>query len=104
MLNLFRTTITKLVHVSFIALNSPAKPRTTTKFDPNNGNRTVSGTSGIIPRRSTTLYEKTSSTEKTNVIPAETKYVRYIKKIFYYCWLCASNISYLFYFQFTLMY
>ncbi|XP_039480114.1 serine/threonine-protein kinase MARK2-like isoform X13 [Drosophila santomea] len=53
-------------------LNSPAKPRTATKYDPTNGNRTVSGTSGIIPRRSTTLYEKTSSTEKTNVIPAET--------------------------------
>lgn len=60
---------------SLPALNSPAKPRTATKYDPTNGNRTVSGTSGIIPRRSTTLYEKTSSTEKTNVIPAETKYV-----------------------------
>jgi len=62
--------------MEFTALNSPAKPRTVTKYDPTNGNRTVSGTSGIIPRRSTTLYEKTSSTEKTNVIPAETKYVR----------------------------
>lgn len=64
------------INTEFTALNSPAKPRTATKYDPTNGNRTVSGTSGIIPRRSTTLYEKTSSTEKTNVIPAETKYVR----------------------------
>ncbi|KAH8398586.1 hypothetical protein KR222_005348 [Zaprionus bogoriensis] len=61
----------KMLTATDTSLNSPAKPRTTTKFDPNNGNRTVSGT-GIIPRRSTTLYEKTSSTEKTNVIPAET--------------------------------
>ncbi|XP_039480123.1 MAP/microtubule affinity-regulating kinase 3-like isoform X22 [Drosophila santomea] len=60
-------------------LNSPAKPRTATKYDPTNGNRTVSGTSGIIPRRSTTLYEKTSSTEKTNVIPAETKMASAVK-------------------------
>ncbi|XP_060660665.1 MAP/microtubule affinity-regulating kinase 3 isoform X8 [Drosophila nasuta] len=63
----------KMLTTTDTSLNSPAKPRTTTKYDPTNGNRTVSGTSGIIPRRSTTLYEKTSSTEKTNVIPAETK-------------------------------
>lgn len=76
MLLTFKQRITNTLSCFFVALNSPAKPRTTTKFDPNNGNRTVSGTSGgIIPRRSTTLYEKTSSTEKTNVIPAETKYV-----------------------------
>lgn len=51
------------------------KPRSSTaKFDPGNGNRTV-GPSGMIPRRSTTLYEKTSSTEKTNVLPVESKYV-----------------------------
>ncbi|XP_060660659.1 serine/threonine-protein kinase MARK2 isoform X2 [Drosophila nasuta] len=62
----------KMLTTTDTSLNSPAKPRTTTKYDPTNGNRTVSGTSGIIPRRSTTLYEKTSSTEKTNVIPAET--------------------------------
>lgn len=57
------------------ALASPVKPRSsaTSKFDPSNGNRTV-GPSGMIPRRSTTLYEKTSSTEKTNVLPAESKY------------------------------
>ncbi|XP_068144722.1 serine/threonine-protein kinase MARK2 isoform X9 [Drosophila tropicalis] len=63
----------KMLTTTDTTLNSPAKPRTTTKYDPTNGNRTVSGTSGIIPRRSTTLYDKTSSTEKTNVIPAETK-------------------------------
>ncbi|XP_037712607.1 MAP/microtubule affinity-regulating kinase 3 isoform X15 [Drosophila subpulchrella] len=63
----------KMLTTADTTLNSPAKPRTVTKYDPTNGNRTVSGTSGIIPRRSTTLYEKTSSTEKTNVIPAETK-------------------------------
>ncbi|XP_017123228.1 MAP/microtubule affinity-regulating kinase 3 isoform X16 [Drosophila elegans] len=62
----------KMLPTADPTLNSPAKPRTATKYDPTNGNRTVSGTSGIIPRRSTTLYEKTSSTEKTNVIPAET--------------------------------
>ncbi|XP_059608365.1 serine/threonine-protein kinase MARK2-like isoform X3 [Phlebotomus argentipes] len=55
------------------AISSPAKPRSSaTKYDPTNGNRTV-GPSGMIPRRSTTLYEKTSSTEKTNVLPAESK-------------------------------
>ncbi|XP_030556942.1 serine/threonine-protein kinase MARK2 isoform X10 [Drosophila novamexicana] len=64
----------KMLTTTDTSLNSPAKPRTTAKYDPTNGNRTVSGTSGIIPRRSTTLYEKTSSTEKTNVIPAETKH------------------------------
>ncbi|XP_052840488.1 serine/threonine-protein kinase MARK2 isoform X9 [Drosophila gunungcola] len=64
----------KMLPTADPTLNSPAKPRTATKYDPTNGNRTVSGTSGIIPRRSTTLYEKTSSTEKTNVIPAETKH------------------------------
>ncbi|XP_030372250.1 MAP/microtubule affinity-regulating kinase 3 isoform X18 [Scaptodrosophila lebanonensis] len=62
----------KMLTTPDTSLNSPAKPRTTAKYDPTNGNRTVSGTSGIMPRRSTTLYEKTSSTEKTNVIPAET--------------------------------
>lgn len=57
------------------AVPSPAKPRTTSKYDPANGNRTVGPSSGggIIPRRSTTLYEKTSSTEKTNVVSTESK-------------------------------
>ncbi|XP_065091782.1 serine/threonine-protein kinase MARK1-like isoform X3 [Ochlerotatus camptorhynchus] len=52
------------------SISSPAKPRTTStttgKFDPSNGNRTVGPSAGLMPRRSTTLYEKTSSTEKTN--------------------------------------
>lgn len=48
---------------------SPVKPRATiTKYDAaSNVNRTVGPAGGLIPRRSTTLYEKTSSTEKTNV-------------------------------------
>lgn len=64
-----------LWNLLFPALASPVKPRgsATSKFDPSNGNRTV-GPSGMIPRRSTTLYEKTSSTEKTNVLPNESKY------------------------------
>jgi hypothetical protein len=45
---------------------SPAKPRVTSKFDNNSGARTVGHIGGIMPRRSTTLYEKTASTEKTN--------------------------------------
>ncbi|XP_033250414.1 serine/threonine-protein kinase MARK2 isoform X5 [Drosophila miranda] len=69
----------KMLTTTDTTLNSPAKPRTATKYDPTNGNRTVSGTIGIIPRRSTTLYEKTSSTEKTNVIPAETKMASAVK-------------------------
>uniref|UniRef100_A0A1L8DKI7 MAP/microtubule affinity-regulating kinase 3 n=1 Tax=Nyssomyia neivai TaxID=330878 RepID=A0A1L8DKI7_9DIPT len=61
------------------AISSPAKPRSSvTKYDPTNGNRTV-GPSGMIPRRSTTLYEKTSSTEKTNVLPAESKLTPAVK-------------------------
>lgn len=51
--------------MNFLAsATSPAKPRAAlNKFDASSsGNRTV----GQIPRRSTTLYEKTSSTEKTN--------------------------------------
>lgn len=59
----------------FSAAPSPVKPRTVSKYDPANGNRTVGPSSGggIIPRRSTTLYEKTSSTEKTNVASTESK-------------------------------
>ncbi|XP_058837263.1 serine/threonine-protein kinase MARK2-like isoform X6 [Topomyia yanbarensis] len=52
------------------SISSPVKPRTTGttsgKFDPSNGSRTVGPSAGMMPRRSTTLYEKTSSTEKTN--------------------------------------
>ncbi|CAD7089213.1 unnamed protein product [Hermetia illucens] len=59
------------------SITSPAKPRAS-KYDPPNGNRTV-GPSGMIPRRSTTLYEKTSSTEKTNVLPTESKMTSAVK-------------------------
>ncbi|XP_055692477.1 serine/threonine-protein kinase MARK2 isoform X7 [Lutzomyia longipalpis] len=69
----------KPVAVTQNAISSPAKPRSSvTKYDPTNGNRTV-GPSGMIPRRSTTLYEKTSSTEKTNVLPAESKLTPAVK-------------------------
>ncbi|XP_055921744.1 MAP/microtubule affinity-regulating kinase 3 isoform X10 [Eupeodes corollae] len=60
------------------SVTSPAKPRSSSKYDPTNGNRTV-GPSGMIPRRSTTLYEKTSSTEKTNVLPTESKMTSAVK-------------------------
>ncbi|XP_067627699.1 serine/threonine-protein kinase MARK2 isoform X3 [Eurosta solidaginis] len=63
----------KLLTTADATLNSPAKPRTSTKYDTTNTNRTTVGPSGMIPRRSTTLYEKTSSTEKTNALPSETK-------------------------------
>ncbi|XP_055921742.1 MAP/microtubule affinity-regulating kinase 3 isoform X8 [Eupeodes corollae] len=62
------------------SVTSPAKPRSSSKYDPTNGNRTV-GPSGMIPRRSTTLYEKTSSTEKTNVLPTESNFVTTISEL-----------------------
>ncbi|KAL7012966.1 hypothetical protein ACKWTF_015120 [Chironomus riparius] len=54
---------------SSTSATSPVKPRATiTKYDAaSNVNRTVGPAGGLIPRRSTTLYEKTSSSEKTNV-------------------------------------
>ncbi|XP_070508420.1 serine/threonine-protein kinase MARK2-like isoform X9 [Chironomus tepperi] len=54
---------------SSTSATSPVKPHATiTKYDAaSNVNRTVGPAGGLIPRRSTTLYEKTSSTEKTNV-------------------------------------
>ncbi|XP_031627402.1 serine/threonine-protein kinase MARK2-like isoform X3 [Contarinia nasturtii] len=54
--------------------SSPAKSRATSKFiDPANGNQTVGPSSGggLMQRRSTRLYEKTLSSEKTSVLPAE---------------------------------
>ncbi|XP_037031763.1 serine/threonine-protein kinase MARK2-like isoform X20 [Bradysia coprophila] len=58
--------------------SSPAKPRTAPKFDPPIGNRTVGPSGNAVPRRSTTLYEKTSSTEKcfnaSNVAPPESNF------------------------------
>jgi len=55
--------------------SSPAKSRTSSKFDPANGNQTVGPSSGggIMQRRSTRLYEKTLSSEKTSVLPTESK-------------------------------
>uniref|UniRef100_A0A182MLI9 Uncharacterized protein n=1 Tax=Anopheles culicifacies TaxID=139723 RepID=A0A182MLI9_9DIPT len=66
------SSITKPINsVDNSSISSPAKARTTssstsTKYDPSNGSRTVGPSAGLMPRRSTTLYEKTSSTEKTN--------------------------------------
>uniref|UniRef100_A0A182WD02 MAP/microtubule affinity-regulating kinase 3 n=1 Tax=Anopheles minimus TaxID=112268 RepID=A0A182WD02_9DIPT len=66
------SSITKPINsVDSSSISSPAKARTTssstsTKYDPSNGSRTVGPSAGLMPRRSTTLYEKTSSTEKTN--------------------------------------
>ncbi|XP_058174008.1 MAP/microtubule affinity-regulating kinase 3-like isoform X1 [Anopheles ziemanni] len=66
------SSITKpIASVENSSISSPAKARTTssstsTKYDPSNGSRTVGPSAGFMPRRSTTLYEKTSSTEKTN--------------------------------------
>jgi len=56
--------------------SSPAKPRTTSKYDPANGNQTVGPSSGggILQRRSTRLLEKTLSSEKTSVLPPEQKH------------------------------
>ncbi|GAB0096129.1 MAP/microtubule affinity-regulating kinase 3 [Sergentomyia squamirostris] len=72
----------KPVAVTENAISSPAKPRTsTTKYDPTNGNRTVGPATGMIPRRSTTLYEKTSSTEKTNVLPAESNFATAVSEL-----------------------
>ncbi|XP_037917781.1 serine/threonine-protein kinase MARK2 isoform X14 [Hermetia illucens] len=62
-----------------LPITSPAKPRAS-KYDPPNGNRTV-GPSGMIPRRSTTLYEKTSSTEKTNVLPTESNFATAVSEL-----------------------
>ncbi|TMW52917.1 hypothetical protein DOY81_001950 [Sarcophaga bullata] len=51
------------------SISSP-KPRSTPKYDPPNSNR-PSATVSMMPRRSTTLYEKTSSNEKTNAISTD---------------------------------
>lgn len=61
--------------------SSPAKPRSASKYEPSNGARTVGPSSGLnIPRRSTTIYEKNASNEKTNVT-TDTAYV--FLKFFY---------------------
>lgn len=61
--------------IYFSASSSPAKTRTSSKFDPTNGNQTVGPSSGggMMQRRSTRLYEKTLSSEKTSVLPTESK-------------------------------
>lgn len=82
----------KPVVLTDTAVSSPAKPRSTTKFDPTNGNRTV-GPSGMIPRRSTTIYEKTSSTEKTNAVPADSKYVFFIPSVFCFVYFIYFNLK-----------
>lgn len=65
----------KRINQQTLAASSPAKPRATTKYDPANGNQTVGPSSGggIMQRRSTRLYEKTLSSEKTSVLPPESK-------------------------------
>lgn len=67
------------------SISSPAKPRTTSttsgKFDPSNGSRTVGPSAGLMPRRSTTLYEKTSSTEKTNSTTDSTQPVAFPRNV-----------------------
>ncbi|XP_023293837.2 serine/threonine-protein kinase MARK2 isoform X8 [Lucilia cuprina] len=59
----------KLLATADTSISSP-KPRSTPKYDPPNSNR-PSATVSMMPRRSTTLYEKTSSTEKTNAISTD---------------------------------
>lgn len=68
------TQIAQFVHKTSAA-SSPAKPRTTSKYDPSNGNQTVGPSSGggIMQRRSTRLLEKTLSSEKTSALPPEQK-------------------------------
>ncbi|XP_037806892.1 uncharacterized protein LOC119600595 isoform X30 [Lucilia sericata] len=61
----------KLLATADTSISSP-KPRSTPKYDPPNSNR-PSATVSMMPRRSTTLYEKTSSTEKTNAISTDSK-------------------------------
>ncbi|XP_055308271.1 MAP/microtubule affinity-regulating kinase 3-like [Sitodiplosis mosellana] len=63
--------------------SSPAKSRTTSKFDPANGNQTVGPSSGggIMQRRSTRLYEKTLSSEKTSVLPTESNFATTVSEL-----------------------
>lgn len=69
---LFRS-VTLCTNFNESAASSPAKPRPI-KYDPTNGNQTVGPSGGgLIQRRSTRLYEKTMSNEKTSALPAESK-------------------------------
>ncbi|XP_023293838.2 serine/threonine-protein kinase MARK2 isoform X10 [Lucilia cuprina] len=67
----------KLLATADTSISSP-KPRSTPKYDPPNSNR-PSATVSMMPRRSTTLYEKTSSTEKTNAISTDSKVTSAVK-------------------------
>ncbi|XP_059224595.1 serine/threonine-protein kinase MARK2 isoform X14 [Stomoxys calcitrans] len=60
----------KLLTTADTSISSP-KPRYTPKYDPTNSSNRPSATVSMMPRRSTTLYEKTSSTEKTNAISTD---------------------------------
>ncbi|XP_013100324.2 MAP/microtubule affinity-regulating kinase 3 isoform X5 [Stomoxys calcitrans] len=62
----------KLLTTADTSISSP-KPRYTPKYDPTNSSNRPSATVSMMPRRSTTLYEKTSSTEKTNAISTDSK-------------------------------
>ncbi|XP_058174010.1 MAP/microtubule affinity-regulating kinase 3-like isoform X2 [Anopheles ziemanni] len=81
------SSITKpIASVENSSISSPAKARTTssstsTKYDPSNGSRTVGPSAGFMPRRSTTLYEKTSSTEKTNSTTDPTQPVAFPRNV-----------------------
>ncbi|XP_035893636.1 MAP/microtubule affinity-regulating kinase 3 isoform X16 [Anopheles stephensi] len=81
------SSITKpITSVDNSSISSPAKARTTssstsTKYDPSNGSRTVGPSAGLMPRRSTTLYEKTSSTEKTNSTTDPTQPVAFPRNV-----------------------
>ncbi|XP_073848198.1 par-1 isoform X24 [Musca autumnalis] len=62
----------KLLTTQDTSISSP-KPRYTPKYDPTNSSNRPAATVSMMPRRSTTLYEKTSSTEKTNAISTDSK-------------------------------
>lgn len=62
--------------------SSPAKPRSAFKYEPSNGARTVGPSSGLnMPRRSTTLYEKNASNEKTNTTSENTQPVAFPRNV-----------------------
>ncbi|XP_013100329.1 serine/threonine-protein kinase MARK2 isoform X9 [Stomoxys calcitrans] len=68
----------KLLTTADTSISSP-KPRYTPKYDPTNSSNRPSATVSMMPRRSTTLYEKTSSTEKTNAISTDSKVTSAVK-------------------------
>ncbi|XP_073848180.1 par-1 isoform X17 [Musca autumnalis] len=68
----------KLLTTQDTSISSP-KPRYTPKYDPTNSSNRPAATVSMMPRRSTTLYEKTSSTEKTNAISTDSKVTSAVK-------------------------